>query len=223
MKSILHDVFDELKKIFTGTTLDAIFPILVFLIIQPWVQVWIAALVAIFLSLCFFILRLIQKRAWAYALFGFMSVVVAGLFSLLSESATNFFLPDLISTGLLFLISFVSVFTTSPIAIWMSHLTRNWPLSWYRRKDVSPAYRLVSLLITGYFGVRLIVLFYLFEGDNPNALGLISTLSGTPLLILVLVVGYIFGIQKLRTLQGPSVDEFLNQKQPPYEGQKKGF
>lgn len=223
MKSILRDVVDELKKIFTGTTLDAILPIVLFIIIQSSVDVWIAALIAIFLSLCLFILRLVQKRAWAYALFGFLSVVVAGLFSLLSESATNFFLPDLISTGLLFLISLISIFTSSPIAIWMSHLTRNWPLSWYRRKDVSPAYRLVSILITGYFGVRLVVLFYLFEMDNPNALGLISTLSGTPLLILVLVVGYILGIRKLVALQGPSVDEFLNQKQPPYEGQKKGF
>lgn len=223
MKSMLRDVWDELKTILTGTTLDAIVPIVLFLLLQSMVELGIATLVAVLVSLGFFLLRLIQKRLWSYALFGFLSVVIAGLFSLFSARAANFFLPDLISTGFLFLVSFILLFTASPVAIWMSHLTRNWPLAWYRRTDVLPAYRLVSVLLTIYFGFRLVILLVLYFIDLPTVLGLVSTLSGTPLLLIVLIIGYILGIQKLKALKGPSVEEFLNQKQPPYEGQKKGF
>ncbi len=41
--------------------------------------------------------------------------------------------------------------------------------------------------------------------------------------IFILIISYVYGVAILRKLSGPSVDEYKNEKEPPYEGQKSGF
>jgi hypothetical protein len=46
---------------------------------------------------------------------------------------------------------------------------------------------------------------------------------GWPAIIVVLSISYIYGIWRLNNLGGPGVDEFKDNKEPPWDGQKKGF
>jgi len=46
---------------------------------------------------------------------------------------------------------------------------------------------------------------------------------GLPFTIAILVISYIYGIWRLRTLKGPGIDEFMEAKEAPYRGQTRGF
>jgi hypothetical protein len=40
---------------------------------------------------------------------------------------------------------------------------------------------------------------------------------------MVLVASYIYGIWRLRQLGGPGVEEYKEDKKPPWKGQSRGF
>lgn len=46
---------------------------------------------------------------------------------------------------------------------------------------------------------------------------------GWPFTITILIISYIYGVWRLKELGGPGVEEFQENKEPPWEGQKKGF
>jgi hypothetical protein len=46
---------------------------------------------------------------------------------------------------------------------------------------------------------------------------------GWPATILLLAVSYLYGTWRLRNLEGPSVEEFREETEPPWEGQQRGF
>ncbi|CCV66595.1 hypothetical protein BN85315740 [Paracholeplasma brassicae] len=52
---------------------------------------------------------------------------------------------------------------------------------------------------------------------------IITSVVGYPLLFLILVTSYIYGIYRLRKLKGPGIDEFIQKKEPPFRGQTRGF
>ena len=41
--------------------------------------------------------------------------------------------------------------------------------------------------------------------------------------VLLLIVSYLYGTWRLRSLGGPSVEEFKSGAEPPWEGQQRGF
>jgi len=54
-------------------------------------------------------------------------------------------------------------------------------------------------------------------------LALVQVLTGWPATIALLVASYLYGTWRLRTLKGPSVDEFKAGAAPPWSGQRRGF
>ncbi|MBU1143955.1 MAG: DUF3159 domain-containing protein, partial [Firmicutes bacterium] len=110
-----------------------------------------------------------------------------------------------------------------PLAAYVSHLTRGWPLAWFWRKDVLPAYREVTWFWLFYFVIRTSVETILFLSDSIDQLVWFNTFIGFPLLIAILTVSYIYGMWRLHQLKGPGVDEFIEEKEPPFRGQTRGF
>jgi uncharacterized membrane protein len=219
----LKDLLSEIKLIFSGKTLDAIVPPLVFVIINGYLGLVTAIIVSLVIALIFFINRVVSKQSFSYALFGLVGILLAGGFAFVADNATNFFLPDIITNGFILVLSIGSLIINKPIAAYLSHLTRGWTLTWFWRKDIIPAYREVTYMWTAFFLIRTIIQVVLFIGNDVNALLWTSTIMGLPATFLILTISYVYGIWRLKQLGGPGIDEFDANKKPPYRGQNRGF
>lgn len=218
-----REILEELRSVLSGKTLDALLPSLAFVVFNNLLGLTAASLIAISIALAFGLYRMKRKQNAKYALGGLLGVVIAVIFAYYAGSATDFFLPRIISSGAMVLLSLVTLFSRRPLAAWVSHLTRGWPMDWFRRADVMPAYREVTFMWTVLLAVRFGVQLLLYQGADLTRLFFISTLMGTPGTISVLILSYIYGIWRLRNLKGPGVDEYLEGKPAPWRGQTRGF
>lgn len=218
-----REILDELKSVLSGKTIDALIPPLVFVIINGLFGLMAASFISILTALGFGVRRLLKKQDLKYALGGLLGVLAAVGFAYLSGNATNFFIPKIISGAFMVLLSLGTLFIGKPMAAWLSHLSRGWPMDWFMRKDVKPAYREVTVIWTMLLAFRLLIQIFLFKGRNLSQIFWINTLMGTPATIAILVLSYIYGIWRLQKLGGPGVDEYIEGKSKPWRGQKKGF
>jgi hypothetical protein len=222
----IRELWEELQKVFAGRgvkLLDALLPVIVFLAANSRLGIPLALALSIGTALVFFFFRLLQKDNLYYALGGLGGVVLAAGFAYLNNSAVGFFLPGLVTSGLTVVILLLSAIIKRPLAALSSHLTRSWPLSWYWQPQVRPAYSEVTLFWAVGLGARLGLEYWLFQQGAAGSLGLIRTVLGWPYTILLLVLSYIYGLWRLEKLAGPSVEEFISNQPPPWEGQKRGF
>jgi len=167
--------------------------------------------------------RIIRRQPWFYALGGLLGVGLAAGLALLTQNAASYFLPAIISSALLAIVALVSLVLGRPIAAWLSHLTRGWPLDWFWRPDIKPAYREVSWMWLVLILMRLAVQVVLYQQGDAATLAWANVLLGWPVTIAVLVLSYVYGIWRLHKLGGPGVHEFREGKAPPWEGQTRGF
>lgn len=217
------EILEELKGVLKGKTIDAIIPPLVFLIMNGFTTLNIAIITSLSIAVLLGISRIFRKQNILYVGIGFIGLTVAFLFAYLSDNASNYFLPSIIGSGFLAVVSFVSVIAKRPIAALASHITRGWTFTWFLRKDVRPAYSEVSILWGSYFLFRaLIQLSFLLEGSLSD-LTLLNIILGLPFTVVVLIISYVYGIWRLRKLGGPGIDEFDQGATPPYKGQTRGF
>ena len=219
----LQEIWEELKSVLSGKTIDALLPPILFAVINAIFGLVPAVIAALGLGLVLGILRLIRKQSWGYALGGLLGVALAAGLALVTRSAANYFIPAIISSAVFLLAALVSNIIGKPLAAWASHLTRSWPLEWFWREDVKPAYREVTWLWSVFFALRLAIQIVLYQQGEAGTLAWANTLLGWPVTIVVLVASYIYGIWRLRKLGGPGVDEFEAGEEPPWEGQTRGF
>jgi len=218
-----EDVLEELHSIFLNKTFDALLPPLIYAVSNSIFGLQTAVILAVTTALINFSRRIIKKENWKYSLAGLIGVIFASSFAYLSNNASNYFIPALTSSTLFLLASVITVLIGKPLAAWASHLSRGWPLEWFWRQDVKPAYREVTILWAVYFALRLTIQLRLFFSEAVLNLAWINILLGWPAIIVVLTISYIYGIWRLNDLGGPGVDEFKEGKEPPWDGQKKGF
>lgn len=218
-----QEIGEELKSVLSGQSMDALLPPLVFVIANGLFRLEVAVITAVGLALLFTGLRIIKGQSWYYALGGFLGVGVAAGLALLTRDAVSYFIPTIIGSTLVFLGTIISNLVGKPLAAWLSHLTRGWPLSWFWREDVKPAYQEVSWVWALLIGLRLAIQVLLYQRGDAAALGWANVLLGWPVTIAVLVLSYIYGIWRLRHLGGPGVHEFRAGKEAPWEGQTRGF
>ncbi|MCB2214336.1 DUF3159 domain-containing protein [bacterium] len=223
MKMKFKEIWQELKSVLTGTTLDALLPPIVFAILNALFGLAAGAVGALVLSLGLGVFRLIRNQRWLYALAGLLLAGLASGLGLLTENAGNYFIPSIVTSALLTLAALISNLIGKPLAAWASHLTRGWPLDWFWREDVKPAYREVTWAWTVFFSLRLALQVFLFTSGRVDTLAWTETLLGWPVTIVVLILSYVYGIWRLRKLGGPGVDEFQEGKAPPWKGQTRGF
>lgn len=218
-----REVLDELRSVLSGKTVDALFPPLIFVIANGLLGLQAASIIATLTAAGFTLLRLLRKQELKYALGGLAGVLIAVGFAYLSGSAENFFIPKILSSAFMVLLALGSILAGKPLAALMSHLTRGWPMEWFRRKDVKPAYVEVTVIWTLLLAVRLIIQVLLYRGRNLSQIFWVNMLIGTPFTIIVLIFSYLYGIWRLARLGGPGVDEFIEGKPKPWKGQRKGF
>ncbi|SRR6056297_534487 len=223
MNNKINEILTELKLVISSKTIDSIIPPIVFLISNRLFNLQTAAINAVLIILVIGIIRLIKKQTIKYALGGLGLVIIASTLAYITKSAAGYFIPAIINSSILFVISLTSVIIGKPLAAWASHLTRGWPIEWFWRKDIKPAYREVTWFWTALLLLRLILQLILYNLGGEGQLAWINILLGWPFTITVLILSYVYGIWRLKNLGGPSVDEFKENVQPPWEGQTKGF
>jgi len=223
MKKLSQEIFEELKSVLSGKSLDAIIPPFVYLIVNGQFGLLAAVISAGTAALAFGLFRLTQKQSWGYALGGLVSILLAGTLALIADNATNYFLPGIISNALILLIAVITLVIDKPMAAYVSHLTRGWKLQWFWLKEIKPAYREVTWMWTAFFLMRTVIQVTLYNASAVSTLVWANTLMGMPVKNVILVISLCHGIWPLKTLKGPGIDEYLSGKQPPYRGQNRGF
>ena len=207
----------------SGKTFDALLPPLVFVLVNSISRLETAAIAAVIFALLIGFLRLLLRQTLSYAFGGLAMVILAAAIAFLTRDAANYFIPAITSSALLLIATLASLLVGKPLTAWASHLTRGWPLNWFWRSDVKPAYIEVTwfwvLILLG----RLVIQILLYLAGDAARLAWANILLGWPVTIPILILTYIYGLWRLRRLGGPGVDEFRTGKEPPWEGQKRGF
>lgn len=219
----VEEIITELKLVISSKTIDSILPPVVFLISNQLFNLLTAAVNAVLFIIIIGVFRLIKRQTIKYALGGLGLVLVASTLAYITKSAAGYFIPAIINTSILLLISLISNIIGKPLAAWASHLTRGWPIEWFWRRDIKPAYREVTWFWTALLLIRLILQLILFNLGGNGQLAWINIILGWPFTITVLILSYVYGIWRLKNLGGPSVDEYKNNIDPPWKGQTKGF
>lgn len=219
----LNEWLEQLQLVFKNKTIDALFPPFIFFITNRLSTLEVAAGLTLLYIFGLILYRIIKKHTKKYVLVGTGGVLFSIALSYFSGEAINYYLPGLITSSLIALACVVSLFLKKPLAALASHITRGWPIEWYWRDDIRPAYRNVTLLWAVYFTLRLAIQVPLFLMGEFDIYFVVNSILGWPINILLLITTYVLGIKGLRKLSGPSVEEFINNDEPPYEGQKKGF
>lgn len=223
MSDLKEEILEELRSIFLNKTFDALLPPIVYALGNSFFNLATAVILASGTAAFVFLKRIIKKENWKYALGGLIVVLFASSLAFLSDNASNYFIPALTSSTLFLLSTIISVLIGKPLAALASHLTRGWPLEWFLRDDIKPAYREVTIFWALYFALRLTIQLNFFFSEAVMNLVWVNLILGWPAIAVVLTISYIYGIWRLNNLGGPGVDEFKKGKEPPWEGQKRGF
>lgn len=223
--SKLREILDEFGTVFAGRAnlLDSIIPPALFLIINALLGFEIAMWSSLIVAGIIAGIRLWRRQRLLYALGGIGGVALAILIALLLGRNEGFFLPNIITGAFTVLLCLLSVIIGRPVVALTSHFARRWPLDWYWHPRVRPAYSEVTWLWIVFFGLRFVLQLNLFQEETAELLAVVNLLTGWPATIVLLVISYLYGLWRLRTLGGPSVEEFRSAKEPPWEGQRQGF
>jgi hypothetical protein len=221
----LSEAIEELRVVVSGrsNTLDSVLPPLFFVLLNLiwgvqvaiWASLGLAALVAVY--------RLFRRQSLLYALGGAGGVAVAAAVAYLLGSAEGFFSLTIITGGITFLLALVSVLVGRPVVAYTSYVARRWPLEWYWHPKVRPSYREITWAWVVFFGLRLLLQFNLFQQAEASILEVVQFLTGWSATILLLIASYLCGTGRLRSLGGPSVEEFQSEAEPPWQGQQRDF
>lgn len=220
---MINDIKSELKYVLKGKTLDALMPPLVYALLAPRLSIIMAAGISIVFSAMLFLYRWVKKQKKFYALTGVLGVSVASGYAILFQNPSAYFLGSILSSAGLTLLCFISLVFSRPIAAWLSHLTRGWPIKWFWRDDIRPAYSEVTFAWMLLLILRVSVKWLFIKTYSVESNALVNFILGWPSIILVLSLTYMYGMWRLKKLKGPSVDEFLQNTPRPWMGQKKGF
>lgn len=217
------EILEELRLVVSGKTLDALLPPLVFAMTNGALGLNRAVAAALGVSLLLCIRRLVLRQRITYALGGFLVVGAASGLALVTRNASSYFLSAALTSGTLLASALVSLLLDKPLAALVSHLSRGWPMDWFWRGDVKPAYREVTIFWALFFALRLSLQILLLRSGDVLRLAWANTLLGWPVTGLVLILSYVYGIWRLHRLGGPGVDEYRKDLPPPWRGQVRGF
>jgi hypothetical protein len=168
-----------------------------------------------------FLYRLLKKQNLKFVFYGLIGTIVALFLARVQGSASGFFIPGIVRDLSIAVVGLVSIIVKKPFTIYSSKAIRKWPQEWYVHEQVRPAYTRVAIIWTVYLFLKggLQVIFF----NSPEILVTIKLLSSNQTTLILLVATYMVGQNKLQSLSGPSVDEFINGTPPPWKSQLKGF
>lgn len=218
-----EEIKEELRSVLKGKTLDSILPPLVFVIAYQALNLLGAIIIAVSFALLLTVYRIIRNVSVLYSLFGLMGIGLATLFVVVMGNVSDYFLPGIIGSVALVVVTLFSLLIKRPLPMLLSHLTRGWTFSWFLRKDIYPAYFETGVLWLVFFTGRALFQIVFYLADNVGGLTLMTTIFGLPLTMGILIITYIYGIYRLKTLNGPGIEEYDQGAEPPFKGQTRGF
>ena len=221
----IREIFEELRMVLAGRSglIDSLLPPVLFVVLNALWTWQVAAGAALALAVAIGLYRLFRGQSLLYALGGVGAVALAVLIAQVLGRAEGFYLPTIVTGAVTTVLCLVSVVVGRPLVAFTSYVARRWPLNWYWHPRVRPAYSEVTWLWVVFFGLRLLLQINLFQGEAASLLGIVQLLTGWPATIILLIVSYLYGSWRLRSLSGPSVEEFKSGAEPPWSGQKRGF
>lgn len=224
-RTVDDDIREEIRSLFVGdrTLGDSFAPPLLFVLINAvWSLGWAAAL-AIAAGAVVALWRIRKGQQVTYALAGIGAVAFAAWLAVRSGRAEDYFIPGIISALGWALGTLLSILGKRPLAAWASWAYRQWPLHWYWRDDVRPAYGHVSWYWFFYFLIRGGVSGWLYLAEQPEALAVWKSLTSWPTILPLLYLTYRVGVERRNRLAGPNVEEFTNGVLPPFAGGQRRF
>lgn len=223
--TVNEDIREEIRSLFVGerTLGDSFAPPLLFVAADALGDVRWAAAVAIAAGIVVAIWRVRRGQQIIYAAAGIAAVVFAAFLAVRSGRAEDYFLPGIISTAGWALGTLVSILVKRPLAAWTSWAYRRWPLRWYWRDDVRPAYSHVSWYWLCYFAIRGAVSYWLYLIEQPEILAIWKTVTSWPTILPLLYFTYRIGVVRRNALAGPNIDEFAAGAGPPFSGGQRRF
>ena len=225
MSNKLKEILHELRTVVFGrrNVIDIILPPLLFLVLVKWAGFSYAIWGSLSLAVVLMIWRVIRGQSVLTAVGGIIGVLLSFALVQILNREEGFFLPSIITGSVTVVVAVGSILAGKPMVAWTSYLTRRWPWDWYWHPQVRPAYTEVTWFWAIFFLLRVILQMNLFQAAQAELLAGLNLLLGWPAILLLLVISYIYGTWRLRKLKGPSVDEFIQGAEPPWEGQQSGF
>ena len=167
------------------------------------------------LLIIFLIYRRIKKQNLKFVFYGFIGSLIALLIARRQGSASGFFIPGIIRDTTIAIFGILSILIRKPFTIYSSKAFRNWPKGWYFHKKVNLLIQ--KLLLSGPFIYYLKAGLQIYFFNNPEILVVIKLATSNQSTIILLVVSYIVGQNQLQNLNGPSVEEFINNSPEPLD------
>jgi hypothetical protein len=222
-KSRFLEIREEVKDLLPNNegVFDAVIAPVFFVVLANFVDLNTAILSTGVLLIVFLIYRRLRKQDLKFVFYGFIGSAIALLLARLQGSASGFFIPGIIRDATIAVIGLISITISRPFTIYSSKAFRNWPKEWYFHPRVRPAYTKVAIIWTIYLSLKAGLQIYFF--NNPEILVVIKLATSNQSTLILLVISYIVGQRSLQNLNGPSVDEFLNNEPEPWISQQKGF
>lgn len=223
--TVNEDIREEIRDLFVGerTLGDSFAPPLLFVLVNALWSVGWAASIAIAAGVIVAAWRVRRGQQLIYALAGIVAVAFAAFLAVRSGRAEDYFLPGIVSSLGWAMATVASILFRRPLAAWTSWVYRRWPLRWYWRDDVRPAYSYVSWYWLVYFVVRGGISLWLYVVEMPEILALWKTLTSWPTILPLLYLSYRVGVARRDALGGPNIEEFRAGAAPPFEGSQRRF
>ena len=222
-KSKFLEIREEVKDLLPNNegVIDAVIAPVFFVVLANFVDLNTAIFSTGGLLIVFLIYRRLRKQDLKFVFYGFIGSAIALLLARLQGSASGFFIPGIIRDATIAIFGIISILVRKPFTIYSSRAFRNWPKGWYFHPKVRPAYTKVAIIWTIYLSLKAGLQIYFF--NNPEILVVIKLATSNQSTLILLVISYIVGQRSLQNLNGPSVDEFLNNSPEPWISQQKGF
>ncbi len=223
LKNKFLEIKEEVKDLIPNNegVFDAVIAPVFFVALANFVDLNTAIFSTGGLLVIFLIYRKLRNQDIKFVFYGLLGSAFALLLARLQGSASGFFLPGIVRDGVIALVGLISIIIGRPFTIYSSKTFRNWPKDWYFHPKVKPAYTKVAFIWTIYLAIKSGLQIYFFE--NPEILVAIKLATSNQSTIILLVISYIVGQKSLKNLNGPSVDEFVNNSPEPWTSQQKGF
>ncbi len=223
--TVNDDIREEIRSLFIGdrTLGDSFAPPLLFVAVNAIWSVGPAAAIAIAAGVVVAAWRVRKGQQVVYAVAGIAAVAFAAWLAVRSGRAEDYFLPGIVSTFAWAAGTLLSILIKRPLSTWTSWAYRQWPLRWYWRDDVRPAYSFVSWFWFAYFLIRGVVSLWLYLVEQPEALAVWKTLTSWPTILPLLYYTYRVGVDRRNRLGGPNVEEFQAGAEPPFVGGQRRF
>lgn len=187
---------------------DSVLPPVVFVVANAVAGLRWAAVTSLALAAGLLVYRLARGQRLLYAASGLGGVVVGVALALVTRDAAGYFLPGIVTNGVLAVACVVSILVRRPLIALTSAALSGWPLSWYWHPRVRPAYSEITWAWAALYAGKAVLQAQLARAGELGWLAFARVSTGWPAFALLLLATYTYVTWRLGRLDGPPVEEF---------------